>query len=61
MKVTISEDDKDDELPSWALLTIMLGSLGLLLIFIITIVIYMYMKKKGVQGSSDDKEENLTE
>jgi hypothetical protein len=39
----------------------MLGSLSLLLIFIIVIVMYMYMKKKGVQESSDEKEENLAE
>ena len=59
VKVTISEDDKEDELPGWALLIIMLGSLSLLLIFIIVIVVYIHMKKKGVQESVDDKEENL--
>ena len=61
VKVAISEDNKDDELPNWALLTIMLGSLALLLIFISFIVIYMYIQKKSIQKSDDDKEENLTE
>ena len=60
VRVTISEDDKKDELPSWALLTIMLGSLAVLLIFIFVIMAYMYLKRKKVQDF-DDKEANLAE
>jgi hypothetical protein len=60
VRVTISEDDKKDELPSWALLTIMLGSLAVLLIFIFVIMTYMYLKRKK-QQDIDDKEANLAE
>lgn len=61
VKITISEkdDDKKEELPSWALLLIMLGSLSLLVCFISFIIIYIYIKRKSVEGAIDEKTENL--